>query len=229
MTMTTGEELFWQKAAGVLRDIGMPHLDPAHGAAVDIVRWCRLVRSRPTHHRQEFLEMESPALLAYLEMLAESGDVDVWRTLDDRIRLRAEELREKDKPSCARPWLAAIWHALPELSAIGQRILDQQTETDDPIPEVTPTVLVDQSDGKGSDDGEKSGGGDKTGSAGTTAKPQPKPSTRLTLPAVRVRLSDAERKTFGLDDETDNDDDQTPDGPDGPDGTKGPGGKRGPK
>lgn len=219
--MTAGEKLFWQNAAGVLRDIGMPHLDPAHGAAVDIVRWCRLTRNRPTHHRQEFLEMESPAILAYLEMLAESGDVDVWRTLEDRIRLRAEELRGKDKPSCARPWLAAIWHALPELSAIGQRIIDQQTEADDPAPVVTPTVLVDQGDGKGS--------GDKTGSAGTTAKPQPDPSTRLAVPVVRVRLSAAERKIFGLDDETGNDDDHTPDGTDGPDGTKRPGGKGGPK
>ncbi|WP_152599702.1 hypothetical protein [Hoeflea sp. BAL378] len=228
MTMTTGEELFWQNAAGVLRDIGMPHLDPVHGAAVDIVRWCRVVRSRPTHHRQEFLEMESPALLAYLETLAESGDVDVWRTLEDRISLRAEALRTRNMRPCPRPWLAAIWSALPELAAIGQRILDQQAGDDDPNPGAAPTVVAGHDDGKGSGEGE---GGDKSGSAGTTARPQPQPSSRLPLPATSVRLSAAECKAFGLDDETNDDDGDgnTPDGTEGPDGTKGPGGPKGGK
>lgn len=227
--MTTGAELFWQNAAGVLRDIDMQHLDPAHGAAVDIIRWCRVVRSQPTHHRQEFLEDEAPGLLAYLEMLGASGDADAWRTLEDRIRVRAEVLRKTEMGPCARPWLAAIWRALPELSAIGQRIIDQQVEANDPIPDVTPTAVAGQGEGKGSDDGE-SGSGDRTGSAGTTAKPQPQPSTRLILPDTSVRLSAAERKVFGLDDETTNDDgDDTPAGTDGPDGTKGPGGKGGKK
>lgn len=227
--MTTGEELFWQNAAGVLRDIDMLHLDLAHGAAVDVVRWCRLMRSQPTHNRQEFLEIEAPGLLAYLEMLDASGDANAWRTLEDRIRLRAEILRETEMRPCARPWLAAIWHALPELSAIGQRIIFQQAEANDPGPEVTPTVVADQGEGKGNDDGE-SGSGDKSGSAGTTAKPQPQLPTRLTFPAIPVRLSAAERKVFGLDDETTNDDgDNSPAGTDGPDGTKGPGGKGGPK
>lgn len=219
--MTTGEELFWQNAAGVLRDIGMDHLDPAHGATVDIVRWCRVVGSRPTHHRQQFLEVQAPALLAYLEALASSDEAGVWRTLEERILLRAEILRAKDTQLCARPWLAAIWHTLPELSAIGQRIIDLQAEANDPNPDETPTVLVNQGEGKGSDDGE-GGSGDKSGSAGTTAKPQPQPSTRLTFPATPVRLSAAERKVFGLDDDADNDDGSIPNGTDGPDGTKGP-------
>lgn len=228
MTMTTGEELFCQNASGVLRDIGMPHLDPAHGAAVDIVRWCRVVRSRPTHYRQQFLELESPALLAYLEALASSDEAGVWRTLEERILLQAEILREEDRRPCVRPWLAAIWHTLPELSAIGRRIIDQQAEATAPIPDVTPRVVADQGEGKGSDDGE-GGGGDKSGSAGTTAKPKPQPSTGLTFPVAPVRLSAAERKVFGLDDEVDNDGGSTPGGTDGPDGTKGPGGPGGKK
>ncbi|RCW23182.1 hypothetical protein DFR48_10751 [Ciceribacter lividus] len=190
--MTTGEEIFWKNAHGVLRDIGMSHLDPAHGAAVDVVRWCLLVRGRPTHHLQTFLEIESPALLAYLERLATSGDAAGWRTLFQRIRHYAELLHETDMQPCARPWLAAIWHCLPELVGIGQTIIDEQTEPESVAAfELAPDV-VPAGDDKGGDSDKGSAG--KAGSAGTTAKPRP--SARLVLPVVSVMLTDAERKMF---------------------------------
>lgn len=222
---TTGEEIFWENARSTLRGIDMRHLDPAHGAAVDIVRWCLAVRGRPTHHRQAFLELESLALLAYLEMLAASGDAIGWRTLEERIRLRAELLRETGQHPCTRPWLAAIWHVLPELAAIGQAIIDRPPEKDGPAPEVAPTVT-------GTDGGTSGGEGDKgnagkAGSAATTAKPRP--SSRLALPVIPVVLTDAEKKAIELadakNDGTKNDTPDDPDMTDGPQGPKGPGGR----
>ena len=216
--MKIGEEIFWRNAEGVLRDIGMQHLDLAHGAAVETVRWCRLVKKRPTFHRQAFLEKESPALLAYLETLASNEEYDIWRTLDDRIRLRAEVLRGYDARTCARPWLAATWHALPELVAIGELILNQRLETAFPNQARIPMVEADRAKGNG---GDESGGGgdDKTGSAGSTAKPSTQPPKRLKLPVIPVLLNPTERKAIGLDDEAEenpeNDaNDNRPEGPD---------------
>lgn len=220
--MTTGQRIFRKNAFATLRDMGMPHLDPAHGAAVEAVRWCLTVRGRPTHHRQTFLERESPALLAYLERLATSADSATWRTLEERIRLHAEVLAKMDMPPCRRPWLAAIWHTLPELAALGQYLLDRQAEKDAPAPGASPVPA----DNSGGDDGK--GSGDKTGSAGTKTKPQP--SSRLALPAVPVTLTIAEKKAFdsGDDAKADNTKSETPDGPSGADGDGGPGGMGGP-
>jgi hypothetical protein len=223
---TTGEEIFQAQARLMLSDMGMRHLDPAHGAAVDIVRWCLIGRRRPTHHRQVFLEQESPALLAYLEKLTASGDAGGWRTLEERIRLRAEVLRETRLQPCARPWYAAIWHTLPELATMGQTILDRQAEKDSPALEVAPTVAETNRGGSGGD-GDKGSSG-KAGSAGTTAKPRP--TSRLALPVVVVVLTDAEKKVLDPDDaRTDDEKDVTPEGtdvPDGPSGPKGPGGRK---
>lgn len=225
--MTTGQRIFRKNAFATLRDMGMPHLDPAHGAAVEAVRWCLTVRGRPTHHRQDFLERESPALLAYLEKLATSADSAGWRTLEERIALHAEVLREMDTPPCRRPRLAAIWHTLPELATLGRYLLDRQAEKDAPAPCALPVPA----DNSGGDDGKDSG--DKTGSAGTKAKPQP--SSRLSFPAVPLTLTAAEKKTFdfGEDAEAGDMKDETPEGPDvtdgGPGGMGGPGGKGGKK
>lgn len=219
-----GEEIFWHNARAVLRDIAMSHLDPAHGAAVDVVRWCLLVRGRPTHHRQTFLEAESPALLAYLETLATSGYVAGWRTLEQRIRHHAELLHETDMQPCARPRLAAIWHCLPELMGIGQTILDGADELKSVVDfEVAPAPT--DTDAKAGDDGGDKGSAGKAGSAGTAAKPRP---SRLALPVVAVVLTEAEIKALDLGDETseaDTKNDATPDGPDGPTGPK-PGGPK---
>jgi hypothetical protein len=223
--MTEAEAIFWKNARGILRDIGMAHLDRAHGAAVDIVRWCLLVRGRPTHHRQTFLETESPALLAYLEKLATSGDAAGWRTLEERVRFRAGLLQDSDMQPCPRPWLAAIWHALPELAGLGQVILDRQTENDSPAPDAAP-VVSDTTDGT-------AGEGDKgtAGKAGSTTSARPRPSPRLALPVVPVTPTEAEIKALDLDDDTPADvgtkmTPEGPDGTDGPGGMKGPGGKR---
>ncbi|MFK3777262.1 hypothetical protein [Agrobacterium sp. NPDC089420] len=206
---TTGEEIFWNNARGVLRDIGMQHLDPAHGAAVDIVRWCALVRSRPTHHRQTFLEAESPALLVYLERLASSGDATGWRTLRDRIQFHVELLRDGEIQPCARPWLAAIWHCLPEFAALGQHILDQQAEKNGLDPEVEPVV---------SDTTGTGGDGDKgsAGKSGAATASKPRTSPRLAFPIVPVVPTPAEEKALDLRDESENTstkDGMTSDGP----------------
>lgn len=219
--MSEGKRIFRRNAQKVLRDMGMPRLDPAHGAAVEAVRWCLVVRSRPTHHRQAFLEHASPSLLAYLERLADSGDTSAWRTLEERIRSRTETLRQLDPPACPRPWLAAIWHALPELAALGQRILDRPKKSllvPGAAPSVNGTAEGKDGDGKGN------GSSGKGGSAGATAKPRP--SSRLALPAVPVVLTPAERKALDVDDDTK----ETPDGPEGgPGGMGGPDEKGGPK
>lgn len=220
-----GEEIFWQNASAVTRDIGMSHLDPAHGAAVDIVRWCMLVRGRPTHHRQTFLETESPPLLAYLETLATSGDATGWRTLEQRIRHYAELLHETetDMQPCARPWLAAIWHCLPELVGIGQTILDGADELKSVADfEVAPAPT--DTDAKAGDDGGDKGSAGNAGSAGTTAKP--KPSPRLALPVAAVVLTEAEMKALDLGDDANAENDVTPDGPDGTPSPKIPGGPK---
>ncbi|MDL2410645.1 hypothetical protein PY650_34775 [Rhizobium calliandrae] len=224
--MTVGEEIFWKNAASVLRDMNMKHLDPTHGAAVDIVRWCMLVRGRPTHHRQTFLEQESPALLVYLEKLASKGDAADWRTLEERIQLRFEILREGEMQPCAKPWLAAVWHTLPELAAIGQTILDgtKNPESVAAFEAAPVTPDADAGSGNGSDD---KGSAGKSGSAGTAAKP--KPSPRLALPVVPVVLTEAEKKVFGPDkrsSEADEKNDVTPDGPDGIQGPRRPGGPK---
>ncbi|ANM16912.1 hypothetical protein AMK06_CH02012 [Rhizobium sp. N541] len=227
--MTTGEEIFWGNARSVLRDIDMQHLDLAHGAAVEIVRWCLVVHGRPTHHRQTFLEQESPTLLAYLEKLASSGDAAGWRALRDRVQLHAELLRETGMQPCAKPWLAAIWHTLPELAAIGQGILDDREEprsvADFEAAPVSPDA--DASSGGGGDD---KGSADKSGAAGTTAKP--KPSPRLALPVVSVVLTEADKKALDLDkrsSDADAKNDATPERPDGADVPTGPKIPGGPK
>lgn len=214
-----GEEIFWQNARAITRDIGMSHLDPAHGAAVDVVRWCLLVRGRPTHHRQAFLEAESPALLAYLETLATSGDAGGWRTLEQRILHHAELLHETDMQPCARPRLAAIWHTLPELAGIGQTILDGADELKS-VAEFEVAPASTDTDARAGDDGGDKGSAGKAGSAGTTAKP--KPARRLALPVVAVVLTEAEMKALDLGDDADAKNDTTPEGPDGTSGPTGP-------
>ncbi|NRF10813.1 hypothetical protein [Agrobacterium pusense] len=223
--MDVGEEIFWQNARAVTRDIGMFHLDPAHGAAVDVVRWCLRHRGRPTHHRQTFLEAESPPLLAYLETLATSGDAAGWRTLEQRIRHHAELLHETDMHPCARPWLAAIWHCLPELAGIGQTILDGADEPKSAADfEVAPAPT--DTDTKAGDGGGDEGSAGKAGSAGTAA--EPKPSSPLALPVVPVVLTQAEMKALAPDDNASDanaKNDATPDGPNGSTGPK-PGGPK---
>ncbi len=210
--MDVGEEIFWKNARGTLRDIGMTHLDPAHGAAVDAVRWCLVVRGRPTHHRQAFLETECPALLSYLEKLATSGDRAGWRTLEMRIRHYAELLHETDIHPCSRPWLAAIWHTLPELAAIGRTILDGADQPKSLADfEVTPSP-TDAGTMVG-DGGDEKGSAGKAGSAGTTAKS--KPSQRLVLPVVAVILTEAEMKTLALGDDATTENEAVSDSPDG--------------
>lgn len=196
--MMSGREIFTENARRTLRHIGMPHLDPAHGAAVEAVRWCLAVRGRPTHHRLTFLESESPALLAYLEAVASSGNSASWRTAEERIRLHAELLQDHFDLPCSRPWLAAIWHVLPEFAAIGQMLLDRATEQNGFSSDASPAVC---SANDGGEEGDK-GNGEKSGAAGTTAKPRP--SFRLTLPSVVVMLTEQEKKVLDLGDgETD--------------------------
>lgn len=227
--MTTGEEISWTNARAVLRDIGMPHLDWAHGAAANIVRQCLNTRHRPTHHQQTFLEAESPALLTYLEKLASSGDSTGWRALRDRVQVHVDALRDSDMQPCRRPWLAAIWHALPELAAIGQSILDKPSKPKSVADfEVMPgSADAESASGNG---GDEKGSAGKTGSAGTAAKP--KTSSRLKLPVVPVILTDAEKKALGLDNpasDADARDEVTPDGPDGASRTSGQTMSGGPK
>lgn len=223
--MTTGEEIFWGNARDVLRNIDMQHLDPAYGAAVSIVRQSLNTRHRPTYHQQTFLEAESPALLVYLERLASSGDAAGWRTLRDRIQCHAELLRDGEIQPCARPWLAAIWHVLPEIAALGQVILDRQAKKAGPAPDAGPTAET--TGGKSGDDAAGSNSG-KSGSAGTTAQPRPSPC--LALPVMRVTPTEAEKKALDLGDRpADADTAKTPEGleeTDGPGDMKGPGGKR---
>ena len=211
MTMTTGEEIFWQNARRILLDMQMLRLDPAHGAAVDIVRWCLLVRGTPTHHRQRFLEKESPALLAYLEKLASNGEAQGWRTLEDRIRFRLQVLRENDLQPCPRPWLAAIWHTLPEMAALGQAILDRKAEKQDPAPDVTP-VVTDAATGSGGD-------GDKgsAGKAGSATSNKPRPPRRLEFPLVAVVTTETEKESLDLDEVSEITNTKTDVAPDGPD------------
>lgn len=214
-----GEEIFWQNARAVTRDIGMSHLDPVHGAAVDVVRWCLLVRGRPTHHRQTFLESESPPLLAYLETLATSGDTAGWRTLEQRIRLHAELLHETDMQPCARPRLAAIWHTLPELVGIGQTLLDGADELKSVADfEVAPAPT--DTDAMAGDGGDDKGSAGKAGSVGTAAKP--KPSSRLALPVVAVVLTQAEMKALAPDDDASDANAKNDARPNGPDESTGP-------
>ena len=226
--MTTGEEISWKNARAILRDIGMPQLDWAHGAAVNIVRQCLNTRHRPTYHQQTFLEAECPALLAYLEKLATSGDSASWRTLAARIWFRFEILRETDMQPCARPWLAAIWHCLPELVGIGQTILDG---ADDPrsVADFEVAPVPTDTDGNSANGGDDKGSAGKAGSAGTAAKPRP---SRLALTVVAVVLTEAEMKALDLGDdasEADAKNAATPDGPDGTNGPTGPKMPRGPK
>ena len=219
--MTTGEEIFWANAGCVLRDIGMPHLDWAHGAAVHIVQRSLNVRDRPTHHQQAFLEAEAPAVLAYLEKLSASGDSAGWRALQDRIRSNAELLTETNMQPCARPWLAAIWHTLPEIAGLGQCILDRLSEHERLAPDAAP-IVSEAITGAGGD-GDKGSAG-KAGSAGTSAKPRPR--LRLALPVVAVKLTPAEQKALGFEDATKErtatKNETTPDDPDGTKGLAGP-------
>lgn len=220
---TTGEEISWKNARAILRDIGMPHLDWAHGAAVNVVRQCLNTRGRPTYHQQAFLEGECPALLTYLEKLATSGEATGWRILRDRVQLRAELLRETGMQPYAKPWLAAIWHTLPELAAIGQTILDvaDETRTVADFETEPASIDADANSGNGGDDKGRAG---KTGSAGTAAKP--KPSPRLALPVVSVVLTEPEKRALGLDKRSPDADAKNDVMPDGPDGTSGPTGPK---
>lgn len=216
------DEISWANSRAILRDIAMPHLDWAHGTAVDTVRWCLNTRGRPSNQRQAFLEAESLPLLAYLEKLATSGDSSGWRTLQERIQFQAEILREIDAPPCRRPWLAAIWHCLPELAAIGQTILDTPKEPKSVAAFEVPSMSP-EADANSDDGGDDKGSAGKSGSAGTTAKP--KPSSRLSLPVVSVVLTEAEKKALGLDkrgSDADTENEATPDGPESTGGQKGP-------
>lgn len=208
--MTTGHQIFEKNARRTLRNIGMQHLDPAHGAAVEAVRWCMAVRGRPTHHRQAFLEAESPALLAYLETVAGSDTSIAWRTLEARVRFHAETIRDRGLQPCARPWLAAIWHTLPELAGLGQHILDRPADKNRPAPDAGP-VFSDTTTGTGGD-----GDNGSAGKSGSATGSKPRPSSRLALPIVPVMPTTAEEKALDLRDAPENT--STKDGiaPDGP-------------
>lgn len=217
--MTTGHRIFEKNARRTLRDIGMQHLDPAHGAAVEVVRWCLAVRGRPTHHRQLFLERECLELLAYLETVAGSDNSAAWRTLEERIRFHAETIRDRGLQPCARPWLAAIWHTLPELAGLGQHILDRQAEKNRPAPVAAPVCSDTVTETGG--DGDKGSGG-KAGSA-TSNRPRPLP--RLAFPIVPVTPTPAEEKALDLRDEPENtntNDGVAPDSPETENGMAGP-------
>ncbi|GGB03750.1 hypothetical protein GCM10011491_34870 [Brucella endophytica] len=165
--------------------------DPYTSAyAAEIVRWCITVRGRPTGVKQRFLEEESPPLLAYLERLA-VGDGSGWHSLNARISEKTQELRERGM-KLKRPWMAAIWHVLPDLEAIGEVILDRQAAAS--ASDNAPTA---------SDAVSGSGGGDDKGSAGagkagTAAKPHPAP--RLMPRGFPVTLSRAEKRALDLED-----------------------------
>ncbi|MQX78109.1 hypothetical protein [Sinorhizobium medicae] len=217
--MTTGEEIFWQNARRVLRDMGMARLDPAHGAAVDAVRWCLLVRGRPTHHRQRFLENEALAILVYLEKLASNGEAQGWRTLEERIRFHTQVLHENGMQPCARRWLAAIWHALPEMAVIGQTILDRLAHKNEPGA-VIGLSASDTATGSGGEDGKGS-----SGKAGSATANKPRRPSRLALPIVTVTLTSAEEKALDLGNDAEDlttKNDVTPDGPEGSDGPAAP-------
>lgn len=221
--MTPGERIFWSNAKSTLAKLGMPHLDPAHGAAVEIVDWCRRMRRRPTFSRQRFLEHQSVPLLAYLEALDSDGSLLVWRTLEDRINQIVRTADFKMLPF-GRPWHVAIWLLLPELAAIGQLILDKEAAANAQNPDLPP-ILTAIRDNVGSGDGD--GGGDKTGSAGAAAKPEFPKFMRLHLPVVVVVLCETERKIFDLNHEVaeDEPDPNNPvwvEGPDGPIAPQGP-------
>lgn len=223
-----GEQICWKNARAILRDIGMPHLDWAHGAAVNIVRQSMNTQHRPTYHQQRLLETESPALLAYLERLSTSGDATGWRTLRDRVHSHAEFLRDTGIQPCARPWLAAIWHALPELAAIGQGILDD-LEGPKSVADFEVAPAPTDTDAKAGDGGDDRGSAGKTGSVGTAAKPRP---SRLVLPIVAVVLTVAEMKALDLGDDASDADaknDVTPVGTGGTNGSTGPKMPGGPK
>jgi len=202
--MTIGEELFWRNANAHFLKLGMSRLDPANGAAVEIVDWCRRFRRRPYHMRQRFLERESPEILAYLEALDADGSPAAWRTLDERINRAVGEYDMKPYP-CGWPWHVGMWLLLPELAAIGRMMLQQQERENQRELGPVPVPLQDQDDGAGSEGGDK-GSGDKSGSAGTTAKRSYLPLPRLRLPVAAVVLSEIERKIFGLDDGAHGDD-----------------------
>ena len=191
--MTAGQHIFLANARRTLHDIGMQHLDLSHGAAVEAVRWCLVVRGRPTHHRQELLERECPALLTYLETLARSDDSVAWRTLEERIRTHAEVLTHSAIHPCRRPWLSAIWHVLPELAAIGRTILDRQAPKDDALPAVAPASVASD---EGIEDGKGSGGA--SGTAGMSLRSQPAPSSRLNLPVRAVQLTEPEKRALNF-------------------------------
>ncbi|MCJ8237402.1 hypothetical protein [Peteryoungia algae] len=214
--MTVGEEIFLQNARAILRDIGMPHLDWAHGAAVNIVRRSMNVRDRPTHHQQAFLEAEAPALLAYLETLAESGEIAAWRTLHARVRLHAEVLQESGMHPCARPRVAAIWHALPELAALGQLIIDRVAKKEGHAPYAEPVFFDVTTETSG--DGEKG----SAGKAGSATSHRPRPSPRLAFPTVTVTPTPAEEKALDLEDQKSDDDISSPVGPETQNGVTGP-------
>lgn len=126
---------------------------------------------------------------------------------------------------CARPWLVAIWHTLPEMAALGQSILDREAEKQDPAPDVA-LVASDASTGAGGD-------GDKgsAGKAGSATSNKPRSPRRLEFPLVPVVATEAEKKALDLDEvseTTSASGDVVPDGPDtgnGRAGPKPPGGK----
>ncbi|MGO6833411.1 hypothetical protein ACCS37_32295 [Rhizobium ruizarguesonis] len=211
--MKSGEEIFWQNAADTLKKMSMPDHDLLHGAAVDVVRWCLNVRGRPTHHRLTFLEQESPALLAYLESLANSGNDAGWRILKERIERNGEGLLRTEMHPCARPWLAAILHTLPALVVLGQDILDRMAEDVGPSADAAPVV---SETGGRKGEGDKGDGG-KAGTAGTTAKPRP--AQRLSLPIMAGVPKPAERKALDLGDRDDAGEMKSNAAPDGPNGT----------
>lgn len=216
------DQISLTNAHAILRDIGMPNLDGAHGTAVDIVRWCLNTKGRPSNQRQVFLEAESLPLLAYLEKLATSGDSLGWRTLQDRILFQAEILREMEAPPCRRPWLAAIWHCLPELSAIGQTILDTPKEPKS-VAECDVSSEAAQADVNSDSGGDDKGSAGKSGAAFTLAKLAPAP--RLALPVVSVVLTEAEKKALGLS-KRDSDDTKHKARADHPNDTSGPTGPK---
>ena len=218
---STGTEIFERNAAAALRDIRMPQLGLDDGRAIEIMRDSLAHRCVPRFHRRAWLVRQAPALLAYIEALADAGPAG-WREANERVRKYASAMRDAGEIfESRRPWLLYIWHALPDMEAIGQAILDRNQAAFAMLhgSEGTEALSIDKRD----DDGSGDNGSAKSGSTDTRLRPTP--SVAPTQPPMRIPLTLAERKMLGLEaasgnaiKETSPRDELIGDGPAGPKG-----------
>src|SRR5437762_1914241 len=121
----TGEQIFWKNVNAVRRDLGGDHISLDHAAATEIFRWCLANNAEPNHHRRAWLEKKAPALLAYIEHVAD-GESAAWRAMAERVRACAAAMKSAGIATQARrPSLEHIWWSLPAFGAIGQLVLDR--------------------------------------------------------------------------------------------------------